>query len=152
MKKVISVFLAALMLMACVSVSGMAADGVCNCPEGVHVSEGVCDCCVYCPNPDKSAWNACYRDNGAFCCADCDGIYPCGCDCGCKACAAGDQYVEDGDNNMDDYITDQDKENFVDGFQAVLKKISDFFDKIFDAIFEFLRIDEVIGKGDNPEA
>ncbi len=149
MKKVISVFLAALMLMACMSVAGVAADYECTCAEGVHVSEGLCDCCVYCPNPDKGAWNTCYRDNGAFCCEDCDGIRPCGCEC---VCCTVNEDIDGDKGNLDDYITEQDKEQFVDGFQAILKKISDFFDMVFDAIFEFLRIDEVLGKGDNPEA
>lgn len=150
MKKVISVFLAALMLMACVSVSGLAADGVCTCDDGVHVEiPGACTCCVYCEYADVGAWNTCYRDNGAFCCEDCDGIRPCGCDC--KCCTVNEN-IEDDDSTLDDYITETDKEEFVSGFQAVLKKISDFFDMVFDAIFEFLRIDEVLGKGDNPTA
>ena len=152
MKKIISVFLAALMLMACVSVTGMAANGTCACAPGVHVEDQPCDCCVFCPNPDKSKWNTCYRDSGEFCCRDCDGIYPCGCECGCEACAAEGQDIDGDKGRLDEVITEQDKENFVNGFQAVLKKISDFFDMVFDAIFEFLRIDEVLGKGDNPEA
>lgn len=150
MKKLISVFLAALMLMSCFGVASIAADGECNCPVGVHVAGEPCTCCVYCPNPDTEKWNTCYRENGVFCCADCDGIYPCNCNCPC--CARGDQNIEDDDSLLDEIITDQDRENFVDAFQAFLKKISDFFDRVFDAIFEFLRLDEVLGRGDDPTA
>ena len=38
------------------------------------------------------------------------------------------------------------QQGFIDGFQAILKRISDAFDKFFDAIFEFLRLDEVLGR------
>lgn len=152
MKKIISVFLAALMLMSCLGVAGVAADGECTCGVGVHVDNQPCDCCVYCPNVDVSKMNTCYREGGAFCCADCDGMYGCGCNCGCKYCATGDQDINDDNSNLGDIITEEDKEQFVDGFQAILKKISDFFDMVFDAIFEFLRIGEVIGNGDTPEA
>lgn len=151
MKKLISVFLAALMLMSCLGVVGFAADEVkCTCGVGVHVDGEPCDCCVYCPNPDISKWNTCYRENGAFCCYDCNGMYNCTCDCSC--CARGNQDINNDDSKVDDVVTEEDKKQFVDGFQAVLKKISDFFDMLFDAIFEFLRIDEVLGNGQNPEA
>lgn len=149
MKKIISVFLAALMLMSCLGVAGSAADGVCDCGEGVHVDGQLCTCCVYCPNPDKTKWNTCYRENGAFCCSECDGIYPCGCTC---ECCTDNQDINSDNSKLDEIITEEDKEQFVDGFQAILKRISDFFDMLFDTIFEFLRIDEVLGKGENPEA
>ena len=149
MKKVISVFLAALMLMACVSVSGLAAYDECTCTDGHVEVAGACTCCVYCEYADEGAWNTCYRDSGEFCCKDCDGIRPCGCDC---ECCTVNENIDDNKSNMDDYITEQDKKEFVDGFQAILKKVSDFFDMLFDTIFEFLKIDEILGKGDTPEA
>ena len=81
------------------------------------------------------------------CCYDCSGMRDCG--CGCSCCKViGDEDVNQDDSMLDDVITEQDKENFVDGFQAILKQISDFFDMVFDAIFEFLRLDEVLGRGD----
>ena len=43
-------------------------------------------------------------------------------------------------------VNEEAQEEFVTGFQAVLKRISDVFDKIFNAIFEFLRLDEVLGR------
>lgn len=147
MKKIISVLLAALMLMSCFGMVSFAGDAVCNCGPGVHVEDAACHCCVYCPNIDSSYVMNCYIKYGAVCCDDCDGIYPCNCGvtCGCEYCLDKDQDVSAGDSTLGEFITEQDKENFVDGFQAILKKISDFFDMVFDAIFEFLRIDEVLG-------
>lgn len=154
MKKIISVLLAALMLVSCFSVVSFAEGETCTCEPGVHIAGGPCHCCVYCPDVDPTYVMECYTKNGGFCCDSCDGMYPCNCGaaCGCKFCVPGDQNIEDGDNTLDKVVTDQDKQNFVDGFQAILKTISDFFDELFDTIFEFLRLDDVLGRGDNPEA
>lgn len=149
MKKFISVLLAALMLMSCFGMLSFARGERCTCPAGVHNEAGPCTCCVYCDKLDVTDRMQCYDPVAdSFCCAACDGVYPCTCGCGCKFCVSGDQDISDGDSNMDDLISDQDKNNFVDGFQAVLKKISDFFDELFDTIFEFLRLDDIIGRGD----
>ena len=148
MKKVISVFLAALMLMSCLAVVGFAAEKTCTCGVGVHVDGEPCACCVYCPNPNKSKWNACYSPaKDSYCCADCTGMYGCTCKCGCEHCKTGNQDIAGDNNTLDKVVDDQTKGELVSGFQGLLKKVSDFFDKIFDAIFEFLRIDEVLGNG-----
>lgn len=152
MKKFISVFLAALMLMTCFSVVAFAEfdHSRCNCAEnGTHNPNGSCHCCIYCENLDGTYVTACVqpsltKNEPEFCCGNCTGIV--GCTCGCECCKLKSEDVNDGNNKLDDYVTEQDKENFVDGFQAILKKVSDFFDMIFDAIFEFLRFDEVLGK------
>lgn len=158
MKKFISVFLAALMLMSCFAVSSFAAvdtfSKMCICTD--HIKGQPCTCCVLCPNPDIDKWNTCYREtcetdengnlvNGTFCCKDCRGVVHNGsCGCACECCK-GNENVEDGNHTFDNVITDQDKDNFVASFQEVIKKLSDFFNMVFDAIFEFLRIEEVLG-------
>lgn len=154
MKKVISIMLAALMLMSCFSVASFAR-GVkeCKCPEGVHVENQPCKCCVYCDNFDDTyLLECCNPETGEFCCADCNGVYDakngCGCRCGCEYCELKDQTGNENDSKLDDIWDEQDKNNFVDGFQAIIKKLSDFFDDLFNKIFEFLKIDGVIGKGD----
>ena len=147
MKKVISVLLAALMLMSCFGMVSFARGENCECPDGVHVEGQICNCCINCDNLSSSVVMNCYYKYGAVCCEDCDGIYPCLCGktCGCEYCVGGSQDITAGDSTLGEFWTEQDQENFVDGFQALLKKISDFFDMVFDAIFEFLRIDEVLG-------
>ena len=157
MKKIISVLLAALMLMSCFAMGSFAQSELCNCDRGVHTDDGSCTCCVYCDNLDVSLIMNCCFENGVVengklvtpvpCCNFCDGIYPCDCgtSCGCKYCINQDKDISAGGSKLDELITEQDKQNFVDGFQAILKKVSDFFDMVFDAIFEFLRIDEVLG-------
>ena len=147
MKKVISVLLAALMLMSCFGMVSFAEDAVCKCPQGVQVDGQACHCCVYCPNLDSSYVMNCYFKYGAYCCDACNGMYPCNCGltCGCEYCVDADQDISAGDSTLGDIWSEQDQENSVDGFQAILKKISDFFGMVFDAIFEFLRIDEVLG-------
>lgn len=147
MKKLISVLLAALMLMSCFGMVSSAKGENCTCPVGVHVEGQACHCCVYCDTLDSSYVMNCYFKHGALCCDSCDGIYPCNCgaSCGCEYCVPGNQDINAGDSTLGEYWTEQDQENFVDGFQAVLKKISDFFDMIFDAIFEFLRLEDILG-------
>ncbi len=143
MKKIISVLLAALMLMSCFAVVSFAETAEHKCEKGTHVSVGYCTCCLLCPNVDDSYVLGCAdRTTGATCCADCSGIYPCNCRCTC--CSKGDQTGTENDGK--DILTPEQQENFVDGFQAFLKKISDFFDDLFDKIFEFLKVDEVLGK------
>ncbi len=159
MKKIISVLLAALMLVACFSVAAFAVpvEGVCNCSEnGTHNPAGACHCCLFCENLDATYVTACAKgslNSGVkeVCCYECTGIL--GCTCGCECCKISDEDISDDDNTFDDLWTEQDKESFVDGFQAILKKISDFFDMLFDTIFEFLGIEDVLGsEGANPEA
>lgn len=115
-------------------------------------STGACKCCVLCPKVDVSSLSNCARGtkadgtigfDGYLCCTKCTGMW--GCNCGCACCGI-DHDIEDNNNNIGDIWGEEEQENFVNAFQAILKKISDAFDKFFDAIFEFLRLDEVLGR------
>ena len=152
MKKIIAVLLAALMLVSSFAMMSYAATydypvtGKCTCADkGTHTSVN-CTCCLFCPNINKSLVTTCAlqsigNDTLYLCCVNCTGFYDC--QCGCPCCENKD--INSGDSNMGDYITDQDKQNFVDGFQAILAKISGFFDDLWETIKSFLRIDEVLG-------
>lgn len=160
MRKIISVILAALMLFSVMAVSASAAGGVCNCDD--HVADSTCHCCIYCPeNPSYAYVTPCHKTydtskgqyvlTDTYCCGACKGFIDnngkCGCNCDC--CTLGiDGSMGDLSNPIGgkwEEIWDEDaQQSFVDGFQAILKRISDVFDKIFDAIFEFLRLDEVL--------
>jgi hypothetical protein len=148
MRKIISVLLVTLMLFSVVALSASA--GSCDCKN--HTDTWDCCCCVYCDTTDKTFITSCSKDANdniigeGPCCKACTGIKKngtgCGCDCDCCGSTAGD----DGDTTGKLDIPDKAKKNFVDTFQAILGKISAAFDNFFNAIFEFLRIDDVIGK------
>lgn len=146
MRKIISVILVALMLFSVAAVSVSAAD--CDCAN--HDGTETCRCCYFCPTMDSTYVMSCAKDGngvrtGIVCCKDCKGYYveggSCGCDC---SCCGGTKTPPTNGFDLSGLITEEDKENFVDGFQAVLAKIAAVFNKIFDAIFEFLRIDDVL--------
>lgn len=151
MRKIISVILATLMLFSVMAVSASAEGCSCGIPEDEH--DNFCLCCFYCPGLPDGRKLSCARDGG-FCCYDCQGFLgadgTCGCNCDC--CVLNEDGTTGGNNNdpiggeLEDIWGEEEQENFVDGFQGVLKKISDVFDKIFDAIFKFLRLDEVLGR------
>lgn len=153
MKKIISVLLAVLMIFSVMAVSASAEDGaMCRC--GNHSDEkGVaCYCCINCPTLEANHRFSCAKLSGdtySTCCTKCPGYFGatynvCTCNCGCDACGENASSSTDG-SVIDKVVTEKDKQNFVDGFQAVLKKISDVFDRFFNAIFEFLRIDQILG-------
>lgn len=176
MKKLLSVLLALVMLFGCFSMVASAAVtngewvpvskdidgkdiyqyklyGECTCENADHFNAEKCHCCVFCPNLDDSYLTKCATENnengetgfdGTVCCEECTGIWPCNCPCAC--CGEKDQDLEDNKNNIGDIWDEQDQQDFISAFQAILKKISDAFDKFFDAIFAFLRIDEVLGR------
>ena len=159
MRKIISLVLAMLMLFSVMAVPASAA-AECNCDD--HVKSSTCHCCIYCPeNPSFAYVTPCHKEyvDGkyvlleTYCCENCTGFINnkglCGCNCRC--CSLGiDGTVGDLSDPIGGYwdeIWDEEaQDNFVTGFQAVLKKISDAFDKIFNAIFEFLRLDEILGR------
>ncbi len=153
MKKIISVLLAALMLVSCFAVSSFAAvekTGECTCEDHNDVA---CHCCLYCPKLSTSYVTSCAKDSlGSdvkyVCCHDCTGIV--GCPCGCPCCDVDNEDIDSDDSTLDELVPDETKESFVDGFQSILKVISDFFDDLWEAIRTFLRLDDVIGKGDDP--
>ena len=159
MRKIISLVLAVLMLFSAMAVSASAANE-CTCDD--HVKESTCHCCIYCPeNPSFAYVTPChkyYGDDGkyhlkdSYCCGDCSGFVnnnrQCGCDCSCCQIDINGNFVTGSDpiGGVWEEIWDEEaQDNFVTGFQAILKRISDVFDKIFDAIFEFLRLDEILG-------
>lgn len=153
MKKIIAVLLSVLMLF---SVMGVMASALsCVCEDVPHEEGKPCHCCAACPNIDVSYLSSCAIDSsednasfdGSLCCAACKGVVPCY--CGCSCCTkenSTDDDIKDNDNIIDDYWTEEDQNNFVRSFQKVLKQISDFFDELFETIFEFLRVDDVLGK------
>ena len=165
MRKIISLVLAVLMLFSVMAVSASAANE-CRCDD--HVESSTCHCCIYCPeNPSMGYVTPCHKAyvdgkyvlrDGVnapeyYCCEDCRGFInnkgQCGCTCSCCKLNS-DGTIGDSKTPIGGYWEDiwdeEAQEDFVTGFQAVLKKISDAFDKIFDAIFEFLRLDEILGR------
>ncbi len=157
MKKLISVLLAVVMLFTmgtmafAVVVEEPEITGECRCDDHDISVIGSCHCCVLCPNIDKSYLTSCAKDkstdgsyDGSLCCAYCTGIFPCSCGCACcdpnnKDTTGG--ILGDGYEIWDDEAQD----DFVSGFQKILKRISDVFDKFFDSIFEFLRLEDLLG-------
>ncbi len=154
MKKVISLVLAVLMVMSVMAFAVSAIEieeapitGVCTCKD--HDAKNACHCCVLCPNLDKSYLTACAKNtsadggfDGRVCCNKCTGIWPC--NCGCECCLEHDQDIDDVTGGP--ILSDDTQKDIVSAFQNILKQISDWFDNLFDAIFEFLRFDEIMGK------
>lgn len=149
MRKIISVLLVTLMLFSVVAVSVSAAG--CSCTN--HTDSVDCRCCINCPTLSKGMIMPCAKDangnlTGRYCCSACAGYLQknagCGCDCSCCGDAKSD--ANDGGLNLGGLVTEKDKQNFVDVFQSILGKISAAFDKFFDAIFEFLRLDDILGR------
>lgn len=158
MKKIISVLLAVVMLftMGTMAFAAVIEDPdtteTCRCDNHVGTPANSCHCCVLCPNIDKSWLTSCAKDksvdgsyDGSLCCAYCTGIFPC--NCGCACC---DRNNADNGNGsifgpIDPDVKEEAQEDFISGFQKILKRISDVFDKFFDSIFEFLRLDDLLG-------
>ena len=161
MKKIISIMLAVLMIFASMPISVGATDYIypesgteytteCTCEDHFDSDDEYCNCCLNCTNLKAGYKTSCVKWNDEkscyeVCCFECSGIWPCS--CGCECCKEHDENFEDkNDSTLDEYWGEEEQKNFVDGFQAILKQISDVFDRIFDAIFEFLRLDEVLGR------
>jgi hypothetical protein len=160
MKKVISVVLAALMLFSVMAVS-VSAVGECKCGPA-HVGGRDCLCCIYCPELPEGHIVSCAKKNAdgeyTFCCTDCQGFIgangKCGCSAECTCCVLNDDGTIGGSGDIgaiggayDEIWGEEQQNSFIETFQAILKKISDAFDRFFDAIFEFLRIEDVTGNG-----
>ena len=152
MKKIISVLLAIIMLFSVAAISTSAI--VDDCGNHDPAKGEACHCCVNCPTLAPNLILNCAKQNGVYapCCPDCsgifDGINSCGCACECTVCADLNNSLPSSGNGslVDNLVTPEDKASFVEGFQAILKRISDAFSAFFDAIFEFLRLDEVLGR------
>ena len=161
MKKALSVILALILAMSCFSVAFAADEAqapagtyeVCECDD-CKKADG-CTCCIYCPylNEDyilKQCAKVEVVDGKryvVFCCANCTGIFPCDCgtrsECGCKTCDGSS--IEKDDGTGEPILTPEQQEEFVTGFQKIMKVLADAFNKFFDAIFEFLRLEEFLG-------
>lgn len=151
MKKTLSVILALVMIMSCASVAfAVPLTGECTCDGHVDTK---CRCCIFCPNFDEGVKSDCVTITVVggerkidACCENCNGKFTCNCakyyDCGCADCN-GESKEGDGSND-NVLLTPEQQEEFVNGFQKIIKIIADAFNKFFDAIFEFLRINEVV--------
>lgn len=195
MKKLLSVFLAAVMIFSFASVAfaaGSAAEEAANvgareyCTSCGNECTGVfgCTCCEACPghlNENGEATNLTgylecrfgyYLDadimdgNGNViydgdntvhyywkvkCCDDCTGKTGCKCDCKlengktnkCPYCVNTDD--DNIDNKVDQGIQSA-QNGFINGIQTALKSVRDVMYKLFDALFEFLRLEDLLGK------
>ena len=144
MKKFLSVLLAVIMALTCLSAfTVFAEDAAPTCTCANHKTSGSCHCCVYCPNLDRGYLTSCvqYDENGvaSFCCSRCTGIWPC--NCGCDCC--NDHYADIDDGNGLPLLNESQQNAFISGFRSVLSKVSGVFDMLFNAVMKFLRISEV---------
>ena len=147
MKKIISVLLVALMLFSTVAVSASAI--FCNCGKHVESKGKNCHCCVYCPNLEENLiFDCAKREDGSIeaCCKDCvgfsTGVKKCKCICDCKYCADLKVFYDPDEDKapLDGIVSEQEKDDFVSAFQAMLNRISNAFDAFFDVIFSMLGI------------
>ncbi|MBQ3136295.1 MAG: hypothetical protein IJB74_02315 [Clostridia bacterium] len=146
MKKTLSILMSILIL--ALSFTFLAGAAGCDCKTHTNSAEG-CHCCFDCNNLDVHYITSCIKDaavDGEYdynkrCCNECTGLIPCNCGCDCCAPDA------NGGNNTGNgpILTPDQQEEVIDGFQNVLSRIREFFDKLFNAIFEFLRFDEIMG-------
>lgn len=160
MKKFLSVLIAVLMLATLFVPATFAADEAipankCECTEGHFPAESgqKCKCCIWCDNLDLSYRTACVEvipfvgEDGKnyydlqTCCAECEGIYPCACNCTC--CPVNSDGTED---DRKPIFNEDQQEQIITTFQRILKTVREWFDTLFDSIFEFLRFDEIMGR------
>lgn len=155
MKKALSLFLAVLMLSITLIVPASAGiftpdirePGVCVCED--HNRKGPCHCCINCENLDTTyVLDCCKKEelNGevvwTFCCPVCNGLWDCECvDCECCA-EKKDEVLNEGSTAI---IPPSVQNSFISGFQNAMNKVKKVFDDFFNAIFEFLRIDDFFG-------
>lgn len=152
MKKALSLLLAVLMLVSAVTFVASAAKyrepvGVCNCLD--HIETKYCNCCLDCKNLDTSYMNGvncCKKsDDGKYwekCCSICNGLKDCECtDCSCCA-KKSDEQMNEGSTSI---LPPSVQSSLVEGFQNAMNKIRKVFDDFFDAIFEFLKIEDFFG-------
>ena len=151
MKKALSLILAVIMLMSTMALCASAYfdnGGFCSCED--HVETSYCKCCLYCENLDSTYILGCcekiVNDDGSItwkkCCSLCNGLY----DCECTTCSCCSEKSDEAlDDNSNAIIPPSVQNSFVEAFQNAMAKISKVFDDFFDAIFEFLRIEDFFG-------
>lgn len=152
MKKALSVILALVMLSTCFAVGFAAFAAETETCEFCHKEctgvLGTCTCCALCEYVDTQKVIDHYNEDGeyVFCCDDCNGVWPCNCyfECGCEACAEKDRPANDGTG--DEILSPDEQVRFVSGFQKIMYRLNDIFNKIFDALFELLKLDGIFGK------
>ena len=150
MKKTLSILLAVLMLLATFTIGfAVLAEGDSTaCPAGCGKPHSTvassCSCCLNCPNLDLSKVAACAKDsNGVkkdgFCCANCTGFYDCTCgkNCNCKFCQGTGDSEE---TEMKPVIPEQTQVHIKELFQTIIHKISEVFDRIFEAAFAIFNV------------
>lgn len=87
----------------------------------------------------------------SYCCPDCTGTNTCRCNCGCPHCV--DPLADDG--NLGESIEgglDAGRNGFVKGIQAALNSMRKVMYDLFDRLFEFLRLEDLLGKTPNEQA
>lgn len=148
----------------CTGLSGCDCGHLCchPCKNHVITAEKECHCCVACPvfdesyleritkcvkddqgKLDLSKFGYCYviNDYGEKVIVECDkctGYWPC--NCGHDCCDPFEQSVDNPDGPI---LTPDQQEQVTNTFQNFIKKVADLFNKFFDSIFEFLKIDEL---------
>lgn len=163
MKKTLAVLLAVMMIFSCCALSfGVFAEETtaeeavvcdCTCLNCITVTKDeigptdTCRCCLKCAYLDKRCLTKCVAvdENGnidfdqPLCCDECTGVWPCM--CGHDCCDPNEGPDED---YVEEPIFNQSQQNtIVMVLQNIIMRFSDAFDKIFNTIFEFLRISEV---------
>lgn len=151
MKKTIAIILAVLMLAASMTlVFGVFAEDsateICESCGKAHSKneDGYCHCCVDCAYLDVTYLLGCAKDEnghfkGSYCCDKCSGIWPCNCNCGCEFCGTVD---EETTTAMQPIIPEPARKNILDIFRNVMSKITEVFDRLFDAIYAIFQIED----------
>ena len=147
MKKVLSILMSVLIIALSFAVMASAA---CDCSGHKDSPVNSCSCCIDCDNIDTHKLASCVSTinvDGKFvvdtskakCCTQCTGFTTCTCPCNC---CVGDKT---GNTAPDQILDEGQQKDVIDTFQKVLGRVREFFDNLFDMIFEFLRFDEIMG-------
>ena len=85
----------------------------------------------------------------AKCCEDCTGKFGCKCNntdnkdaCGCPYC----EYTPDHTDEKIEEGLEKGKQGYIHGIQTALKAVREVMYNLFDELFKFLRLDDVLGK------
>ena len=153
MKKILAIAVALILLSASLVFvfSALGADGdpekptICNaCGQKHEYSEknGKCHCCPECAYLDSTYLLDCAKDTnghfkGSYCCDKCTGIWPCHCDCGCEFSG---ERSEEATTTPTAIVPEPAQRNILSIFRNVMSKITEVFDKLFDALFIVFQI------------